>query len=87
MKGYHKSVNRFIQIEKGVYYIYFKIERNRALSNNHRIAININTNASIESFKLVDYRNPNYDFSNIMMSALHNYNIRYGLKAYVGKEL
>ena len=86
VKGYHKSANRFIQVEKGVYYIYFKIERNRMLSNKHRIAININTNATIESFKQVDYRNPNYDFQYIMMSALNNYNIRYGLKAYVGKQ-
>ena len=85
VKGYHKSVNRFIQIEKGVYYVYFKVERNRTLTNKHRIAININTNASIESFKSVDYRNPKYNFSTIMMSTLHNYNIRYGLKAYVGK--
>lgn len=56
------------------------------LSNKHRIAININTNATIESFKQVDYRNPNYDFQYIMMSALNNYNLRYGLKAYVGKQ-
>ena len=27
--GYHKSLNRFIQIEKGLYYIYFKIRKNK----------------------------------------------------------
>ena len=86
MKGYHKSLNRFLQIEKGTYYIYFKLERNKLLTPKKIIAININTNAAIESFKAVDYRNPKYDFEFVMQSALHSINVREGLKTYVGKE-
>ena len=47
VKGYHKSLNRFIQIDRGIYYIYFKIQRNKELLPQSKIAININTNAHI----------------------------------------
>ena len=29
VKGYHKSLNRFIEVNKGTYYIYFKLQKNK----------------------------------------------------------
>lgn len=86
VKGYHKSVNRFLKIETaGTYYIYFKVDRNKKLESHQSVAINLNSNAKIQSFKKIDHRNPYAKYEFIMKSTLHNYNMRYGLKTYVGK--
>lgn len=62
MKGYHKSINRFIEIEKGTYYIYFKVDRNRNIEPNQMVTININSTAYITSFRRLDHRNPTFNF-------------------------
>ena len=49
MKGYHKSLNRFLQINEGKYYIYVKID-NRKEKKAKSFAINISTNATIRKF-------------------------------------
>lgn len=49
VKGYHKSLNRFLQIEEGTYYIYVKIDNSKKLPL-ESFAININTTAELKSF-------------------------------------
>lgn len=57
VKGYHKSLNRFLEINPGKYYVYVKVENQKDNFVNS-YAIGINTNAGISTFKQVQLSKP-----------------------------
>jgi hypothetical protein len=83
VKGYHKSLNRFLEITPGKYVIYVKIDNSKE-NNAQSFAININTNAIIRKFVRNDDLTAD-DESNIIKSAFYEYSKQAGIRCYVHK--
>lgn len=85
MKGYHKSLNRFLEINEGKYYIYVKID-NRKEKKAKSFAININTNATISKFERTEELTAD-DESEIIKSSFYEFSRQAGIRCYVHKEV